>query len=47
MAIPTDIEEHIESTIIFNPGESAGILKGKNAVGLIDLDNSKIKRIFF
>jgi len=40
-------EEHIESTIIFNPGESAGILKGKNAVGLIDLDNSKIKRIFF
>ena len=33
--------------VIFNPGESAGMLKGKNAIGLIDLNNLAIKRIFF
>ena len=32
---------------VFNPGESAGMLKGKNAIGLIDLENLRIKRIFF
>ena len=31
----------------FNPGESAGSLKGKNAIGLIDLKDLKIRRIFF
>ena len=30
----------------FNPGESAGMFKGKNAVGLIDLKNLIAKRIF-
>ncbi len=39
--------EIIDGTILFNPGESAGILKGKNAVGLIELENLDIKRIFF
>tara|TARA_B100000475_G_C14896458_1_gene272710 strand:+ start:230 stop:721 length:492 start_codon:yes stop_codon:yes gene_type:complete len=39
--------EIIDSTIYFNPGESAGLLKGKNAIGLVNLDNLDIKRIFF
>jgi len=34
-------------TLIFNPGESSGMLKGKNAVGLIDLKNLEAKRVFF
>ena len=29
--------EHKESHMIFNPGESAGMMKGKNAVGVLDL----------
>ena len=40
-------EEYINKTLLFNPGESAGMLKGKNAVGLIDLKNLIAKRIFF
>ena len=28
--------ELIQSTLVFNPGECAGILKGKNNIGLID-----------
>ena len=40
-------EEIIEGTVVFNPGESAGILKGKNALGIIDLTNMTFKRIFF
>ena len=40
-------EDTLNDIIIFNPGESAGFLKGKNALGIIDLDNFKIKRIFF
>ena len=39
--------EIVNGIKIFNPGESAGILPGKNAVGLIDLSNLKTKRIFF
>ena len=39
--------EEKKGITIFNPGESAGMLKGKNAVGLIDLKESTIKRIFF
>ena len=35
------------NTLIFNPGESAGMLKGKNAVGLVDLKHLRAKRIFF
>lgn len=34
-------------TLIFNPGESAGILKGKNAIGIVDLNSLKARRIFF
>ena len=40
-------EEHLNNTLIFNPGESAGMLKGKNTIGVIDLSNMNIKRIFF
>ena len=32
---------------IFNPGECAGMSKGKNTIGLVDLSNLNIKRIFF
>ena len=41
-------EEVIKNTLIFNPGESAGIMKGKNALGLIYLGEAiRIKRVFF
>ena len=33
--------------LFFNPGESAGILEGKNAIGLINLESLETKRIFF
>ena len=39
--------EVINDTLIFNPGESAGMLKGKNAIGIVDLRNLSAKRIFF
>ena len=39
--------EMINNTLIFNPGESAGMLKGKNAIGIVDLRNLSTKRIFF
>ena len=31
----------------FNPGECAGSLKGKNSIGIVNLANLEIKRIFF
>ena len=31
--------EVINETIIFNPGECAGFLKGKNQIGVVDIDN--------
>tara|TARA_A100001011_G_C14255151_1_gene819694 strand:- start:1039 stop:1530 length:492 start_codon:yes stop_codon:yes gene_type:complete len=40
-------EETIKETIYFNPGESAGFLEGKSALGLIDTKNLSIRRIFF
>ena len=40
-------EEKIGDIIYFNPGESAGSLKGKNALGIINLQNLEIKRFFF
>ena len=40
-------EETISNIIYFNPGESAGSLKGKNALGIIDLTSLEIRRIFF
>ena len=39
--------EKIADTIIFNPGECAGIMKGKNQVGLVNLENISIKIINF
>ena len=32
---------------IFNPGECAGIMKGKNQIGIVNLDNIKIKIVNF
>jgi putative phosphoesterase len=40
-------EEIIDDIIYFNPGESAGSMEGKNAIGLIDMGDLRIKRIFF
>ncbi len=40
-------EEKVDNTIHFNPGESAGNMSGKNALGIINLKNLEIKRIFF
>ena len=39
--------EIIEDTLIFNPGECAGILKGKNKIGLIDTERKISKIITF
>ena len=39
--------EEFKGTRIFNPGECSGIMKGKNAIGLVDTRNMNIKRIFF
>ena len=39
--------KEIRGVKIFNPGECAGMLKGKNAIGLVDLSNLTTKRIFF
>lgn len=36
-----------DKTIIFNPGECAGLIKGKNAIGIVDLVTCEIERIFF
>ena len=33
--------------LYFNPGESAGMQKGSNAIGILDLANLEAKRIFF
>ena len=40
-------EELVGKALCFNPGESAGLIKGKNAVGIINLSDLKIRRIFF
>ena len=40
-------EEILNKILYFNPGESAGMQKGANAIGLINLNNLKTKRIFF
>ena len=39
--------EDINGVKIFNPGECAGILEGKNSVGLVYLHNLRIRRVFF
>ena len=33
--------------LYFNPGESAGMQKGKNAIGIVNLETLEAKRIFF
>ena len=33
--------------LFFNPGESAGMQKGSNAIGILDLMSLEAKRIFF
>ena len=40
-------DEIVEGVKIFNPGECAGSINGKNAVGLITLNNLETERIFF
>ena len=35
------------NVLFFNPGESAGMQKGKNAIGILNLKNLSTKRIFF
>ena len=39
--------EIVNDVLLFNPGESAGMQKGKNAVGIINLNNLETRRIFF
>ena len=39
--------EVIHETIIFNPGECAGFLKGKNQIGIVDIENPPPKVINF
>tara|TARA_B100001142_G_scaffold298080_1_gene320981 strand:+ start:1122 stop:1613 length:492 start_codon:yes stop_codon:yes gene_type:complete len=41
-------ENNIKNRVLyFNPGESAGMQKGSNAIGILDLINLEAKRIFF
>ncbi len=39
--------EKIDKTCIFNPGECAGFMKGKNQVGIVNLDEERIELIKF
>ena len=39
--------ENIGKIRIINPGECAGIIKGKNSVGAINLEDLSFERIFF
>jgi len=39
--------EMIENVLFFNPGESAGMQVGMNAIGLVNLNKLEAKRIFF
>jgi len=39
--------EKIGDVKIINPGECAGIIKGKNAVGVLNLEDLNFERIFF
>jgi len=40
-------KETKNKVLYFNPGESAGFFEGKNSLGIVDLDNLEVKRIFF
>tara|TARA_B100001741_G_C16392213_1_gene523005 strand:- start:339 stop:830 length:492 start_codon:yes stop_codon:yes gene_type:complete len=39
--------ENSNGVLIFNPGESAGLQKGSNAIGILNTRSLKAKRIFF
>lgn len=39
--------EIVNDILLFNPGESAGMQKGKNAIGILNLNNLEARRIFF
>ena len=39
--------ENIGNVKIINPGECAGIIKGKNSVGALNLEDLSFERIFF
>lgn len=39
--------EIVKETYIFNPGECAGIMKGKNSIGIVCTDNPKMEIINF
>ena len=39
--------EKVGNAIVINPGECSGMIKGKNAIGLIRLSDLKFERIFF
>ena len=39
--------EIINNTHIFNPGECAGMIKGSNSVGIVDIDKLEMKIINF
>ena len=40
-------QENINDCLIFNPGECAGFMKGKNQIGIINLENLEAKVINF
>lgn len=40
-------KEIINNILFFNPGESAGMLKGKNAIGILDLGDLSTETIYF
>ena len=39
--------EYHGETLIFNPGECAGFMQGRNAVGLVDLETLVAERLLF
>ena len=40
-------QETIKGTLIFNPGECAGFMKGKNKIGIVNLKTKEAKTISF
>ena len=40
-------KEFVNNILLFNPGESAGFLKGRNAIGIINLIDLSTEIIFF
>tara|TARA_Y100001970_G_scaffold250206_1_gene321719 strand:- start:41819 stop:42310 length:492 start_codon:yes stop_codon:yes gene_type:complete len=40
-------EERLGNVLVYNPGESAGMMEGLNSIGIINLKNLETQRIFF